>query len=157
MFVVRSESGMIFTSTEWGENNGKELEYETKAEAEKQIEIYKQSFRDQNFFVHELNSVGRPAIGITKKVSLTLPENEWAWFEEKADGNRSQFLRRLVWDAQSPENEWNNYACLGYAIAGAEKMGMGEEEIKKLVRSIYNEFDWKSVSVAEKIYTESDY
>ena len=103
------------------------------------------------------NPVGRPSVGITKKVSLTLPENEWTWFEEKANGNRSQFLRHLVWEAQSPENEWNNYACLGYAIAGAKKLGYDEEKIQELVRAIYGEFDWKSVPVAEKIYTESDY
>lgn len=103
------------------------------------------------------NPVGRPSVGITKKVSLTLPENEWEWFEKKAEGNRSQFLRHLVWEAQSPENEWNNYACLGYAIAGAKKLGYDDEKIRELVRAIYGEFDWKSVPVAEKIYTESDY
>ena len=103
------------------------------------------------------NPVGRPSVGITKKVSLTLPENEWTWFEEKANGNRSQFLRHLVWEAQSPENEWNNYACLGYAIAGAKKLSYDEGKIQELVRAIYGEFDWKSVPVAEKIYTESDY
>lgn len=101
--------------------------------------------------------VGRPALGVTKKVSLTLPENEWVWFDEKANGNRSQFLRHLVWEAQSPESEWNNYACLGYAIAGAEKLGYDDEKIRELVRAIYGEFDWKSVPAAEKIYKESDY
>lgn len=96
MFVIRSKSGMVFTSTEWGENNGKEIEYATQAEAEKEIEIYQQSFRDQEFFVHELNAVGRPPIGITKKVSLTLSEENWELFDEKADGNRSKFLRGIV-------------------------------------------------------------
>lgn len=103
------------------------------------------------------NPVGRPPVGITKKISLTLPELEWEWFDKQADGNRSQFVRRLVWERQSPENEWSNYACLGYAIAGAEKMGMNNEQIKELVRSIYGEFDWKSVPEAEKVYRESDY
>lgn len=103
------------------------------------------------------NPVGRPIVGVTKKVSLTLPEEEWEWFDEKAAGNRSQFLRHLVWEAQSPENEWNNYACLGYAIAGAKKLGYGDEKIHELVRAIYGEFDWKTVPAAEKIYKESDY
>lgn len=102
-------------------------------------------------------NVGRPPIGITKKVSLTLPEEEWEWFDEKAKGNRSQFLRHLVWEAQSPESEWNNYACLGYAIAGAKKLGYDDEKIHGLVRAIYGEFDWKSVPEAEKTYRESDY
>lgn len=103
------------------------------------------------------NPVGRPSVGVTKKVSLTLPENEWEWFEKKAQGNRSQFLRHLVWEAQSPENEWNNYACLGYAIAGAKKLGYDDEKIHELVRAIYGEFDWKTVPAAEKIYLEFDY
>lgn len=103
------------------------------------------------------NPVGRPSVGITRKISLTLPESEWEWFDEKANGNRSQFVRRLVWEKQSPESEWSNYACLGYAIAGAKKMGMNDEQIKELVRSIYGEFDLKSVPVAEDIYRDSDY
>lgn len=96
---------MVFTNTEWGENNGKEIEYKTKAEAEKEIEIYQQSFRDQEFFVHELNSVGRPPIGITKKVSLTLSERDWEWLDEKAEGNRSKFLRKVVWNELGNESE----------------------------------------------------
>lgn len=103
------------------------------------------------------NPVGRPSVGVTKKVSLTLPEHEWDWFDEQAKGNRSQFLRHLVWEKQSPESEWSNYACLGYAIVGAQKIGLNDDQIKKLVRSIYEEFDWKSVPEAEKIYRESDY
>lgn len=103
------------------------------------------------------NPVGRPTVGITKKISLTLPELEWEWFDEQAKGNRSQFVRHLVWERQSPENEWNNYACLGYAIAGAQKLGYDDEKIRELVRAIYGEFDWKTVPAAEKIYKESDY
>lgn len=41
-------------------------------------------------------TVGRPTLGVTKKVSLTLSEESWKWFDEKAQGNRSQFLRDLV-------------------------------------------------------------
>lgn len=42
------------------------------------------------------NPVGRPSLGETKKVSLTLPEAEWKELDEKANGNRSQFIRRAV-------------------------------------------------------------
>lgn len=42
------------------------------------------------------HSVGRPSLGITKKVSLTLPENEWNQLDEKAEGNRSKFIRKAV-------------------------------------------------------------
>src|SRR5690625_7231715 len=44
--------------------------------------------------------VGRPAIGITRKVSLTLSEDNWEWLDEKAEGNRSKFLREIVWKDQ---------------------------------------------------------
>lgn len=102
-------------------------------------------------------TVGRPREGITKKISLTLPEDEWKWFDEQAKGNRSQFLRHLVWEAQSPESQWNNYACLGYAILGAMKLDYSEEQIQDLVKAIKSEFDWKSVPEAEKIYVNSPY
>lgn len=42
--------------------------------------------------------VGRPVIGVTKKVSLTLSEDDWKSFDEKAEGNRSQFLRETITD-----------------------------------------------------------
>ena len=41
-------------------------------------------------------TVGRPTLGVTNKVSLTFSEESWKWFDEKAQGNRSQFLRELV-------------------------------------------------------------
>ena len=49
--------------------------------------------------------VGRPAIGITKKVSLTLSKENWEWLDQKADGNRSKFLRDMVWNALSNESK----------------------------------------------------
>lgn len=103
------------------------------------------------------NPVGRPPVGVTKKVSLTLSENDWEWLDQKAEGNRSRFLRKVVSNALGNEAEWDNYACLGYAILGAQKIGLSEEKIKELVREIYGEFDWKSVPEANKIYRESDY
>lgn len=101
--------------------------------------------------------VGRPAIGVTKKVSLTLSEENWEWLDEKAEGNRSKFLREIVWNALGNESQWSNYACLGYAIAGAKKLGYDDEKIHSLVRAIYGEFDMKSVLEAEEIYRKSDY
>lgn len=105
----------------------------------------------------QLGKVGRPSLGVTKKVSLTLPEEEWNWFDEQAKGNRSQFLRQLVWEAQSSENEWSNNACLGYAILGAEKLGYSEKQIKELTRAIYGAFDMKSLDEAKDIYSQSSY
>jgi hypothetical protein len=105
----------------------------------------------------QLGKVGRPSLGITKKVSLTLDQDTWDWLDEKAEGNRSQFLRETVWNALGNESEWSNYACLGYAILGAKKLGYDDEKISELVKAIYSEFDFKTVAEAEKIYTGSDY
>jgi hypothetical protein len=105
----------------------------------------------------QLGKVGRPSLGITKKVSLTLSEENWEWLDEKAQGNRSGFLREIIWNALGNESEWSNYACLGYAILGAKKLGYDDEQIHQLVKTIYGEFDFKTVSEAEKIYTESSY
>lgn len=104
-----------------------------------------------------LNKVGRPSLGVTKKVSLTLSEDNWEWLDEKADGNRSKFLREIVTNALGNESKWSNYACLGYAILGAKKLGYDDGQIHELVRAIYGEFDMKSVPEAEDIYRESDY
>lgn len=49
--------------------------------------------------------VGRPPIGITKKVSLTLSEENWKLFDEQADGNRSKFLREIVGEKLVYEND----------------------------------------------------
>src|SRR5690625_7755307 len=68
--------------------------------------------------------VGRPAIGITRKVSLTLSEDNWEWLDEKAEGNRSKFLREIVWNALGNESEWSNYAALGYR---SEERRVGKE------------------------------
>lgn len=99
--------------------------------------------------------VGRPSLGITKKVSLTLSEESWEWFDEKAKGNRSQFLRDLV--QFSPESEWSNNACLGYALLGANKLGYDDQQINQLVKAITSEFDLKSVEEAKALYNKSSY
>jgi len=101
--------------------------------------------------------VGRPSIGVTKKISLTLSEEDWVWLDEQAEGNRSQLLRYLIGREQSTEGRWSNNACLGYALYGAQKLGYDDEQIGKLLRAIYSEFDWKSVDQAKQVYNESPY
>lgn len=157
MFVVRSKSGMIFTSTAWDETNGKELEYETVAEAEKEIETYRDSFPNQKFYIHELNVVGRPSIGITKKVSLTLSESNWEWLDEKAKGNRSKFLREIVWNALGNEAEWSNNAAYGYMILAAEELNMDQEQISNLRKAMCSHMDRKTVDEAKDAYINSSY
>lgn len=105
----------------------------------------------------QLGKVGRPSLGVTKKVSLTLPEEDWNWVDEQAKGNRSQLIRYLINQEQSSESRWSNNACLGYAILGAKKLGYNDEQIHELVRAIYGEFDWKSVDEAKDTYNQSSY
>src|SRR5699024_9159092 len=92
-----------------------------------------------------------------RKVSLTLSEDNWEWLDEKAEGNRSKFLREIVWNALGNESEWSNYAALGYAIAGAKRIGMNDDKTNDLIKAIYGEFDMKSDGEGEEIYRESDY
>lgn len=102
--------------------------------------------------------VGRPSLGATKKVSITMPEDAWEWFEKEAEGSsKSDVLRQLISQEQSPESRWSNNASLGYAILGAKKLGYSEEQIGKLIRAIYSEFDWKSVEEAKEVYNRSPY
>ncbi|WP_090647634.1 hypothetical protein [Paenibacillus sp. UNC496MF] len=101
--------------------------------------------------------VGRPAIGETKKVSLTLPTNTWEYVDSEADGNRAEYLRKLIDRDMFNREPWSNNACLGYAILGAQKLGYSEEQLQKLVRAIYSEFDFKSIKEARAIYEQSPY
>ena len=157
MFVVRSKSGMVFTNTEWSENNGKEIEYETQDQAEKEIEIYQQSFPEQEFYIQELNAVGRPPIGLTRKVSLTLPERIWGWFDEQAEGNRSKYLREIVLKSLVNQSEWSNDAAFGYMILAAEELKMDEEKISELRKEMYYQMDLKMVDEAKDAYNNSPY
>lgn len=75
----------------------------------------------------------------------------------KSGGQSFGFLREIVWNALGNESEWNNQACLGYAIARARKLGYDDEKIHELIGAIYAEFDKKSVPEVEEIYRESDY
>lgn len=102
-------------------------------------------------------NAGRPSLGVTKKVSITLPVDAWAWFDDAATGNRSELLRQMIRQQEVPQGEWSNNAALGYAIFGAQKMGFSEEQTKELVRAIRSEFDCKSVDQAKAEYNNSPY
>lgn len=104
-----------------------------------------------------VKQIGRPSLGVTKKVSLTLPEAVWEHLDNEANGNRSEYLRKLIDRDMWSQGDWSNNACLGYAILGAQKLGYSEEQIKQLVRAIYSEFDWKSVEEARTVYEQSPY
>lgn len=97
--------------------------------------------------------VGRPTIGITKKVSLSLPSDLWEWFDERAQGNRSELLRKCIYQVRNQEgNDWSNDACLGYAIMGTRRLGYSEEQVFQIVQAIYGMIDESTVEEAKTIY-----
>jgi len=101
--------------------------------------------------------MGRPTLGVTRKVSVTLPESVWAYVEREAGGNKSEYIRKLIERDMWNRQEWSNNACLGYAIYGAEELGYSEKETEKLVRAIYRAFDFKTIDEAKKKYENSPY
>ena len=102
-------------------------------------------------------AVGRPSLGVTKKVSVTLQESDWAWLDEKAKGNRSAFIREAIWNSLGNESQWSNNACLGYAIKALESLNYSGDEIQQIIRAIHSTFDLTSVEEAKKIYKKSPY
>ena len=104
-----------------------------------------------------VKQMGRPSLGVTKKVSLTLPETVWEHLDRKADGNRSEYLRKLLVRDMSEGGKWSNNACLGYAILGAQRLGYSEEQTKELIRAINSEFDWTTIEEARMVYERSPY
>lgn len=101
--------------------------------------------------------IGRPSLGVTKKVSLTLPAETWEYLDNEAEGNRSEFLRKLIERNQWNRQEWSNNAALGYAIFGAAELGYTEEQTQKLIRAIYKSFDFKTLDEAKENYNNSPY
>lgn len=99
MVTVCSKSGLLITSTAADSTHGKEIEYDTRQEAESRIKVLKSSLPDQDFYIHETNVMGRPTIGITRKVSLTLSKEDWIRFDDQAAENRSKYLRNLLIDS----------------------------------------------------------
>lgn len=157
MFSIRSKSGLIFTSTAMDDTNGKEIEYKTKTKANKELKQLQEAMPQQELYVHEMNTVGRPSIGVTKRVSLTLPEQLWDWVDQEAKGNRSAYLRQVVTDALGQESEWSNYACFGYTIKSMKELNYTDEQITEVIGKMHYVMDMKSVDEAKDIYTNSSY
>ncbi|MBD3922978.1 hypothetical protein H8B09_30080 [Paenibacillus sp. PR3] len=104
-----------------------------------------------------MKQIGRPSLGVTKKVSLTLPEALWEHFDGEANGNRSEYLRKLLERDQWSQSDWSNNAAQGYAIFAAKELGYSDEQISKLVRAMYRAFDFKTIDEAKAAYNESPY
>ncbi|MED4602553.1 hypothetical protein P9314_17955 [Paenibacillus validus] len=58
---------------------------------------------------------------------------------------------------QSAPQPWSNQSCFGYAIMAAERIGMGEKEIQRLVRAMHNRFDMITLAEAAEHYRKSPY
>jgi hypothetical protein len=95
---------------------------------------------------------GRPSLGVTKKVSLTLPEDYWEWIDEKASGNRSELLRYLISRQRNDNGEWSNAAAVGYMISAMRKLGYEDEAILIIESAMHHEFDTITVEEAQDIY-----
>ena len=52
---------------------------------------------------------------------------------------------------------FNNQASFGYLILAAEKAGLNEDEIKKIVKKMHRAHDEVSVEKAAEYYRKSDY
>lgn len=52
-------------------------------------------------------------------------------------------------------DQWSNNACLGYIRAALERKGWSNEQIKEVTGAVYNEFDFKTVDEAKRIYDRS--
>ncbi|MHA6530157.1 hypothetical protein [Paenibacillus sp. BAC0078] len=53
--------------------------------------------------------------------------------------------------------EWSNRVCLGYIIAGLERKGWSEDQIRQVVGAVYREFDFITVEEAKDKYNKSYY
>jgi len=53
--------------------------------------------------------------------------------------------------------EWSNQSVLGYVIMAAERIGMSEADIQRLVSSTHNRFDMKTLEEAAEHYRKSPY
>lgn len=98
------------------------------------------------------NKVGRPSIGITKKVSITMSDNNWNWLDENSNGNKSKFIKDCLVKLSIDTDTWDNEACMGYAIISARNIGFSEEQIKELITEMKIEFDWKTINQAKSAF-----
>lgn len=53
--------------------------------------------------------------------------------------------------------EWSNQSALGYVIMAAERIGISEADIQRLVSSMHNRFDMKTLEAAAEYYRKSHY
>ena len=52
---------------------------------------------------------------------------------------------------------WSNDACRGYVIMAMQDYGFSHKDIQRVVRQLYEVFDFHTISEAEQKYNISDY
>ena len=52
---------------------------------------------------------------------------------------------------------WSNDACRGYVIMAMQDCGFSREDIRRVVRQLYEVFDFHTISEAEQKYYSGDY
>ena len=53
--------------------------------------------------------------------------------------------------------EWSNDACRGYVIMAMQDCGFSHEDIHRVVRQLYEVFDFHTINEAEQKYYHGDY
>lgn len=101
-----------------------------------------------------LKTMGRPPIGISKKISVTMSERFWEHLDAQAK-SRSESVRLLIDRDMTTAGQWANDACLGYVMLAAERIGVRPDQLDLLLKAIQHEFDITSVAEAKKAYTSS--
>lgn len=104
-FVIHGKNGLHYKPTALGQE-GKENEYDTFEEAQRALDQLKQTMPFLQFEIVSIvphggkrEGAGRPSLGTTKKVSLTLPDEVWENIEQtirKTGSNQSKLLRTLI-------------------------------------------------------------
>ena len=52
---------------------------------------------------------------------------------------------------------WSNDACRGYVIMAMQDCGFSHEDIRRVVRQLYEVFDFHTINEAEQKYYHGDY
>ena len=52
---------------------------------------------------------------------------------------------------------WSNGACRGYVIMAMQDCGFSHEDIRRVVRQLYEVFDFHTINEAEQKYYRGDY
>lgn len=106
-------------------------------------------------------SIGRPPLGVTKKVSITVPQDDWDWVDGCVKtglaSNQSELFRKLIRgeDCFSRRGDgMNNASALGYMISSMKRLGYDEEKIREMESVMYHRMDEMTEDQAEKVYKQ---